>query len=357
MSQKSADISADVGERTRALLVGCGDISRTWLRAVRDIPELEIVGLVDIRPQAAKQLAVEFELEQNVAIAEELGSALDHTGAEVVFNCTVPEAHLAVTLDALERGCHVLTEKPLADSMVHARQLVDAAQTAGRLLAVVQNRRYDARIRQLRHFLRSGALGSITTVHSDFFMGAHTNSFRDRIEHPLLLDMAIHTFDAARLITGADPVSVYCHEWNPAGSWYDGDASLVAIFEMSAGIVYTYRGSWCAEGLNTTWESDWRIMGERGAVTWDGADDFRVEVVDKTGSFYSEMKQVKIPSYNAGDKTGGHGGVIREFIRCVRLGGTPETVGTDNIRSLAMVFAAIQSTGLHRAVAVDLSAH
>ena len=55
-----------------------------------------------------------------------------------------------------------------------------------------------------------------------------------------------------RLLTAADPVSVYCHEWNPAGSWYDHDASAVAFFEMSDGLVYTYRGSWCAEGLVRT---------------------------------------------------------------------------------------------------------
>ena len=67
--------------------------------------------------------------------------------------------------------------------------------------------------------------------------------------------MAIHTFDMARFISGADPVAVYCKEWNPSGSWYDHDASAIAIFEMTGGIVYTYRGSWCAEGLNTTWES------------------------------------------------------------------------------------------------------
>ena len=40
------------------------------------------------------------------------------------------------------------------------------------------------------------------------------------MESPLLLDMAIHTFDQARFITGADALSVYCHEFNPAGSWY-----------------------------------------------------------------------------------------------------------------------------------------
>ena len=60
---------------------------------------------------------------------------------------------------------------------------------------------------------------------ADFFIGAHFGGFRDEMAHVLLLDMAIHTFDQARKILGADPVSVYCHEFNPAGSWYAGASS------------------------------------------------------------------------------------------------------------------------------------
>ena len=115
------------------------------------------------------------------------------------------------------------------------------------------------------------------------------------MEHVLLLDMAIHTFDAARLIAGADPVAVYCKEWNPPGSWYDHDASAVAVFEMSGGIVYTYRGSWCAEGLNTSWECDWRVIGTQGSVTWDGAEAFSAQVISETGAFRSEYDDVEIP--------------------------------------------------------------
>ncbi len=175
-------------------------------------------------------------------------------------------------MEALEQGCHVLGEKPLADSMDKARKMVEASERAGRIYAVIQNRRYDPNIRRLRRFLKAGEIGPITTVNSDFYIGAHFGGFRDHMAHVLLLDMAIHTFDAARLLTGADPLSVYCLEWNPAGSWYDRDASAVAMFEMTGGTVYTYRGSWCAEGLPTSWESEWRIIGARGTAQWDGRD-------------------------------------------------------------------------------------
>ena len=335
---------------TRAVLVGCGGISRTWLRSIAEMPEVEIVGLVDIAEEAAIARAQEFGLQ--VPTGTDLGKMLERTQPDAVFNCTIPEAHKEVTLTALAHGCHVLGEKPLADSMENARAMIAAANEAGKILAVIQNRRYDPRIRRLRHFLESGAIGPLTTANCDFYIGAHFGGFRDHMEHVLLLDMAIHTFDAARFITGADPVSVYCHEWNPAGSWYDHDASAVAIFEMTGGIVFTYRGSLCAEGLNTTWEGDWRLIGQKGSARWDGADLMEAEVVAKTGSFISELEKVTIPPFDAGAKVGGHAGVIREFVHCLQHGGQPETVASDNIKSLAMVFGAIESARLGKPVSI-----
>jgi predicted dehydrogenase len=327
--------------KLRTVLAGCGRISQTWLRAVSEMSDIEIVGLVDLNEDAARHHQSDFSLPDAV-VSTDLKTVLDQVRPDAVFDCTLPESHFPVTLTALEHGCHVLGEKPLADTMENARKMVDAAKKAGKIYAVVQNRRYQPEIRALTELLASGRLGRLTTLNCDFYIGAHFGGFRERMKHVLLLDMAIHTFDAARLISGADPVSVYCHEWNPEGSWYDHDASAIAIFEMSNGVVYTYRGSWCSEGLNTTWESNWHAICAAGSAKWDGATDLRAQAVSERGAFFSEMEDiaVQIPK---GAKSGGHAGVIREFVDCVRNGRTPETVCTDNIKSLAMVFAAIES--------------
>ncbi|MFW6108727.1 MAG: Gfo/Idh/MocA family protein [bacterium] len=342
-----------MAETLRAVLVGCGGMSKRWLQIANDLPDVQVVGLVDLREEAAWGRAEEFGLTQE-HVGTDLAKALDETGPDMVFDCTVPEAHCAVTVEALAHGCHVLGEKPLADSMANARKMVAAAQEAGKIYAVIQNRRYDPRIRRLSRFLASGAVGPLTTVDCGFYIGAHFGGFRARMEHVLLLDMAIHTFDAARLITGADPVRVTCREWNPPGSWYDHDASAVAIFEMTDGIVYIYRGSWCSEGCNTTWEGDWRIVGQKGSVLWDGADDFRAQVVANRERFFSEFDEPELPPAPPEAKTGGHEGLIREFVRCVRTGGTPETACTDNIKSLAMVFGAIESAETGTPVDIQL---
>jgi len=331
-----------MNETQRALLVGCGSISGVWLDAAQTMSDLKIVGLVDLDEARAVRRAGEYGL-HDALISTDLEAALEITRPDLVFDCTVPEAHHPVRLTALTHGCHVLGEKPLADSLVHAEEIVTAAQHADRQCAVTQNYRYRPGIRRLQHFLTSGALGRITTVHSDFFIGAHFGGFRDQLEHVLLLDMAIHTCDAARMLTGADPQRVLCHEWNPPGSWYDHDASAVAIFEMTGDIVATYRGSWCAEGLNTTWNSRWRIIGERGSVIWDGEEDFAVEVVTETGGFFSKTETRDLPETVDPAKTDGHTSILQEFLDCVRTGATPETACADNLKSLAMVFKAIES--------------
>lgn len=331
-----------MAETLKIVLVGCGGMSAAWLKTAVDMPDVTIAGLVDINLAAAQKRRDEFALSSAV-VDTDLTTVLKHIKPDIIFNCTVPEAHVGVTLAALANGCHVLGEKPMADSMDNAHRMVQAAKSANRLFAVIQNRRYQATARRVNSFLRSGSIGTLTTVNCDFYIGAHFGGFRDHMKHVLLLDMAIHTFDAARFLTGTDPVAVYCKEWNPAGSWYDHDASAIAVFEMTNGVVYTYRGSWCSEGLNTTWESDWRFIGDKGSAMWDGADGFHAQTPTASGTFISQLGDLPLPQVDTTGKVDGHSGLIREFVRCVRTGSTPETICTDNIKSLAMVFGAIQS--------------
>ncbi len=342
-----------MNDELKAILVGCGGMAGAWLRAVKENPGVNLCGFVDINEEAARKRAAESGSASPV-IGTDLVAVLEKVRPDVVFDCTIPEAHHGVALAALEHGCHVLGEKPLADSMAHAREIVETARRTGKIHAVIQNRRYQPEIRRLHKFLETGALGELTTLHSDFFIGAHFGGFRDRMEHVLLLDMAIHTFDAARYLAGTEPVAVDCREWNPPGSWYARDASAMALFEMSGGITYTYRGSWCAEGLNSSWEADWRIIGTRGSAKWDGGQGFHAETVSEASGLRWKTSPVGWPPGDPDAKVGAHSGLMREFVECVRTGRQPETAAAENIKSLAMVFAAIQSAETGRRVEISV---
>jgi len=337
-----------------AVLVGCGAMSKAWLDAARRIDGLRIVGLVDIDIERARSRAAEFHFDW-ADTAASLDAILDRKTPDMVFDVVVPAGRSRVARSALAHSCHLLTEKPLAASLEEARVIVAAARTANRVHAVIQNRRYHPGVRRIRRFLDSGVIGRPTSIHCDFFLSPHFGGFREDMEHVLLLDMAIHTFDAVRAMTGLEASRVYCREWNPPNSWYRQGSSAAAIFDMAGGAVFTYHGSWCADGERTSWEASWRIVGERGSLVWDGFDAIRAEATSgaRDGLFDSTI-EAEVSPLDPADRVGGHLGVMQDFVAAVRGGASPETAGADNLKSLALVFAAIKSAETGRAVDVEV---
>jgi len=311
---------------------------------------VKVVGWIDLRPGAAASAAEELKLSVPHT-GTDLGKALAETQPDFVVDVTIPEAHRDVTLQALAAGVPVLGEKPMADSMEHAREMVAASEKAGKLYMVSQSRRYDAHLYAFRQLIAE-QIGALGILNSDFYLGAHFGGFREEMANVLLLDMAIHTLDQARYLSGTDPISVYCEAFNPAWSWYKGDACTTALYEMTGGLRYTYRGSWCSEGKNTSWNCDWRVVGPRGSALWDGESAPSAEVVTQTGGFISETEPREIVAPEG--MPGGIAGSLRDFLNALATGATPMGECHDNIKSLAMVFAAIESSATGKRVPVPV---
>ncbi len=331
----------------RAVLVGAGSMGKAWAKAVTASPEVDLVGWVDIVDQRARE-AVEVLGLAGVAVEAEIGAALASLAPDFVVDATVPEAHHEVTTTCLQNGVPVLGEKPLAATMEEARELVKLSEHTSTLFVVSQNRRYNAGLASFRGLLAE-RLGGVGHLNAEFYRAPHFGGFRDEMDSPLLLDMAIHTFDAARYLTGADALTVACSEFNPPWSWYRGAASAVAEFEMTGGLRFSYQGSWCAQGFETSWDSSWRAVGPSGSALWDGTTDPVAELLAGTGGDHrlerAEATPVAIPGL-------GIEGTLADFVTALRTGEAPMGECHDNLRSLAMVFAALESTRTGRRVEV-----
>ncbi|GAE30593.1 Gfo/Idh/MocA family protein [Halalkalibacter hemicellulosilyticus] len=325
----------------RIILVGCGAMSHIWVDYVQNKKDATIVALVDINEDSARKVAERFKLD--VPFFYSVAEAASKTNANLVFNTTIPEVHKEVTLEAFRHHCDVICEKPMATSLDAAKQLVSAAKEYNRFYAIMQNRRYSYSIRSLREQLTKGIIGDQQSIHADFFLAPHFGGFRDAMESPLIIDMAIHTFDQARFISGADAVSVYCHEYNPKGSWYSGAANAYCIFEMSNGSVFTYNGSWCAEGAPTSWDGSWRMIGTKGTVIWDGSDELYYETIlpNQGQTFLHEYESRPIEVNKSGND--GHHRSLDDMFLALENGEKAETDCEDNVESMKMVFAAIES--------------
>ena len=333
------------------VLVGCGAMSKAWLDAAREVPEIAVVGLVDLDADRAETRAREYAL-NGVAIGTNLDAVLDQTKPHAVFDVVVPAARREVAFSALSHHCHLLTEKPLADSPDNARAIVERARQAGRVHAVVQNRRYVANVRRIRRFLDSGAIGAPTSIHADFFVAPHFGGFREEMRARAAArhgDPHVSTRratwstairNASSASNGSPPIpgTPRARRRRPCSSSVAARCSPTA----AAGAPMVSAAAGKPAGA-----SSGRAAASSGTVS----TDLRAEAArpDREGLF-DRLDPIEVPPLDESDRIGGHLGVIRDFVRAVESGTEPETRGADNIKSLGMVFAAIESAETGRRV-------
>lgn len=315
-------------------------MGQAWARnLLAHSAEVTLAGWVDLREGAAQSAAGKLEARETWT-GTDLVAGIEAVQPDFVVDVTIPEAHRDVTLTALSHGIPVIGEKPMAHSLDAAREMIAASEASGKLYMVSQSRRYDGRLSAYRRLIERSA-GAVGILNADFYLGAHFGGFRDEMDHVLVLDMAIHTFDAARYLLGDDrPVAVYAEEFNPSWSWYKGAASATCLFEMASGARFTYRGSWCAEGKPTTWESEWRAVGPKGTALWDGASGLNAESISGDEGFH---RPVTADAETPDDVSSGIAGSLKDFLNALDTGLAPMGECHDNYWSLAMVFGAIES--------------
>lgn len=328
----------DASRPVRFIQVGAGGMGRAWTHALRASPDAELAGLVDLDPAAAREAARGVGMPE-LPIARSITELIGQVDADAVLNVTVPVAHHAVTTEALLLGLPVLSEKPAAPTVALAMSLAATAQMTGRLLMISQSRRY---YRQLDAFKASlASLGQVGILTNDFFKAPHFGGFREDMPYPLLVDMAIHPFDVARYLLDKEPVSVYCDSFNPAWSWYDGDAAATALFEFAGGARFRYTGSWCSPGEETSWNGTWRAGGAAGSAIWDGESAPELDTPE-LGVPEAEPQRAGAGEVSA-EQPEEIGGALAEFVHALRTGEEPSGEAARNIGSLVMVEAAVQS--------------
>jgi predicted dehydrogenase len=323
----------------RAVVAGCGAASALWMPTLVASRLVEVVGLADLDETRARKLAERHDLAVRVGV--DPGELLDATGAGLLIDLTPPQNRLANARVAFERGRDVLAEKPMAESVGAAREIVALAEAGGRRFAVMQNHRFHAGMRALRAAVEQGRLGPLGLVCADFAKNVPAHGWRAASTSALLEDMAIHTFDQGRYLAAARPLRVFAHEWNPAGSTFTGGAAATATFELEGGAVFSYRGQWSAPGGHTPWFAAWKLVGRDALAHWDGSGTAVLEWPVGEGRRGRHVDRAPLPEPWQGPP--GHPSAIEALLRALRDGRPAETEGRDNVASLAMVEAALAS--------------
>lgn len=339
----------------RLLQIGMGAWGRDWAwRVIPGVKSVKLVGCVDINPEALALASAQVGIPADRCFTS-LAAALEATKPDAVLITTLLPGHVPNVRAALEAGKHVLVEKPFARHVADARKLVELAASRDLALMVSQNYRHFPAVRRVVRLVRDATLGELGHIWIEFrhysAIGPNGPSPHHRDEQPLLIDMSIHHFDLLRFILGKEATSVSCYSWNPPWSGFAGPPTAVASIVFDGGLVVSYRGSWISPGRSTNWAGEWRMEFERGEVLWTsrGEDDSLAEVVvvQRRGG---AQETLATPSMKRIDRWG----TLGEFAEAVRDHREPQTSGRDNLGTLALMSAMVESASRGRPVMVRL---
>ena len=327
----------------RCILTGLGGRGRHWLSAVQKRDDVEVVAGVE--PNEANQV---IAIEKGMApdkIFPSLEDALQHVAADFVLDVTPPKIHHLVAEKAFEHGLHVLGEKPLSDDFSIAKSVAASGAKAGVKHMITQNYRFGAQPRTTRKVLSENLIGAPEQCDVRFYMNWADAPGSHYVTEPFMLinDMMVHHFDLMRYVLNADPIAVQAITWNHSWGWHKGDAAHAIVFEFPNNLHVTHVSCGCAVGSRTNYNGDWRIEGAGGSIDWD-----------QQGTWHSHLhrtdEKIDRQKIEHLDVPGSEQAMLTEFFAAIDENREPECSAQDNLKSLAMVFAAIKSSKEKRRV-------
>lgn len=252
-------------------IVGCGRIAPCHAEAFARLPGVKLWSCTDPVQERAAQLAQQFGIAKAVGSFEEVLADPEVTS----LSLAVPhDLHAPMAAQALERGKHVLVEKPVCLNPEEGARLLDAARRARTSLVPVVQHRYDPAIQIIRELVASGDLGQIRLVRSHLECFRQPEYYREsdwrgrwaREGGSVLINQAYHLVDLLVLLVG--PVeSVSANMATFSGpEVMETEDTLVASFVHQKGAL----GSLTLSGsAGSIWSSYIELIGSGGVLAFD----------------------------------------------------------------------------------------
>jgi predicted dehydrogenase/nucleoside-diphosphate-sugar epimerase len=221
--------------RLRIAIVGAGYVASHHLAALKRLDFVDIVGICDLDSVAAHALANKFAIPVVAARLADLAVQ----SPDAVYVLTPPASHCALALEALDMGCHVLVEKPMAESVAECTTMIERARDRGLVISVNHSDRLDPMVVKALDAVRDGAIGDLLSVdilrsseYPDYAGGPlpaavrqGSYPFRDLGVHGLyVLEAFLGTLsdvDAHYRATGRDP-NLKFDEWHASANGEGG---------------------------------------------------------------------------------------------------------------------------------------
>ncbi len=335
----------------RTLLVGVGARGRVWARLLREERLTEVVGYVDLEEENLAHVRDRYGA-PSAACFFDLGAALRALRPDLVVLATPPMGRHRQAVLSFEHGAHLLSEKPLALDFGEAIRIVQAAEEAGRALAVAVNFRYQHCVTRARAILRSREIGAPSFARYVYWRNRDgrrpgLNRFPLTMRQPMLYEQTVHHVDEIRFVYDAEVERVWCRCHNPPWSMYRDDATVAAVLELTGGILVSYIGTWSAQTRMT--EFVWRTDCEGGALL---QRQMFSDLFIARGRDADAAEPVPLPWQEPLVDDARQ--LLTDVVEQILAGSLhPHPSGVDHLRTLGVIAACEESDRTGRSVAMD----
>lgn len=319
----------------RIVCAGTGPRGQDWMREVQRAAGYELVGCVDSDSAILKEASDKFSIPADRCFTE-LEEAFATTSCDAVIVATSPDSHAPCCEAALARGLGVIIEKPFTTNLQRAIALVSLAKQKGAPLIVAQNYRYMRSFRAARQLLDAGALGRVGMVVCQYYRVPHDMAASlSRLPHSMLWGMAIHHLDALRYVLRTPVTGVLAESFALPWGQLPHGSSLQLLLSFANDTRALYSGTYESSGhefFERGQEFYLRFVGERATLH-----------VFQRWLFLCERGKLPRPVRRGQRKLTEERILLEQLGQALRTGAEPDSSGQDNLQTMAVVEACVQS--------------
>lgn len=324
----------------RAALIGCGKIGQRHLQALVHQNAIELVATVDTNQEQAEAAAVAFDADAFTDTAV----MLDKADVDAAVIATPSGLHRDLAIQVMERGKHVMVEKPLALTYHDAKAIVDMAHACKVIAVVTQFNRMLPTVEQLFQAHQEGRLGRIVDA-SVALRWSRPQSYYDEapwrgtlgMDGGVLFNQAIHAIDVLLQMMG--PVAEVFAYTATLSHQIEAEDSVAGTMRFESGVLATVAATTCVPKTNL--EERLTIVGENGVVvigptvnqieTWRVGDDDEDDL---------RQRLLELPSRPGWQS---HHDALKDFADAITEGNTPRLDAGSALDGIAVIEGLMRS--------------
>jgi len=309
--------------KLRVGVIGAGFWGKNHIRVFSELENVELVAVCDIDPRKAKDITEKYRVKPYMSVE----GLLEKEDIEAVSICTPTTTHYQIALEAIERGKHVLVEKPMVSTSEEAKRLLVKAEEKGVKMMVGFIERFNPGVQRVKSLLKTGALGKVVLA-----FARRVGRWPERIgDVGVVKDTAIHDLDIMRFIFKQEPRSVYAKMGSLGHKFEDYVQVMLGFNGIQTGLI---EANWLTPHKIRTLT----VTGDEAVVTLNYlTQEITIEDFEKM------MK----PTCRWEEPLAFE---LKDFAESILEDRDPKVTGRDGLRALEIAEAAIESARINGSV-------